>query len=175
MKKFLMNISAALLVVWYCMSIIGFDVHTCMSSGRTFIVTFAEGMACADVHPESHCCSSSCCSDSHDGAHAVLPRCSCSSHHHEDQEAGHHESSTVDSQSCCSDEYQVILLSGCRMDNDSEDKFSLNRELCPCMSGIPVSYLASASYHAGYIQYPEPDSGVIMPGDICVAFGVLRI
>ena len=159
MKKFLMNISAALLVIWYCMSIIGFDVHTCMSSGRIFIATFAEGMACADVHPEQHCCGSSC----------------CSSHHHEDHEDEHHGSSIVDTQSCCSNEYQVILISGSRADNDSEDKYSLSRVLCPCVSGIPVSYLSSAKYHAGHIQFLEPDSGVNQPGDICVVFGVLRI
>ena len=158
MKKFLMNMSAALLVVWYCLSIIGFGVHTCTSSGETFIATFADGVECADIHPEHHCCGASC----------------CSSKHHGSVEA-HHESQAVDAKPCCSNEYQAIVLSGCRTDNDSEDKYSFVKAFCPCVTEIPVSLIASAIYHAEHVQFLEHDSGVLPPGDLCATFGVWRI
>lgn len=171
MKKYLMNISAALLVVWYCMSIIGFDVHTCLSSGRTFIATFADGVACADIHPEHHCCCESC-SDSHHDDHDA-PSC-CSSHHAEESDEMN-DAVSVDSKSCCSDEYHAIQLSGCRTDNDSDERFTFSKVVYPCVMGIPVLYIASAKYHAEHIQFLEHDSGVLSPSDLCVAFGVWRI
>ena len=153
-----MNISAALLVVWYCMSIIGFDVHTCMSSGETFVAAFTESISCADIHPEHHCCGSSCCSGHH---------------HHEEFE--HNGPEAFDSKSCCSNEYQVIQLSGCRTDNDTEDKYSFSKVSFPCIMDVPVAYIAMARYHAEHIQFLEPDSGVVSPGDRYVTFGVFRI
>ena len=39
MKGLLTKITAMLLVVWYSMSIIGFDIHTCSGSGESFVVT----------------------------------------------------------------------------------------------------------------------------------------
>ena len=152
-----MNISAALLVVWYCVSIIGFDVHTCMSSGKTFIATFAEGVACADIHPEHHCCCASC---------ADLD-------HHDDHDAPGHES--VDTSSCCSNEYQVIQLSGCRTQDDSDDKHFFDKISYSCIADVPVAYIAYARYYAEHVQFLEPDSGVLPPGDLCATFGVWRI
>jgi hypothetical protein len=158
MKKFLMNMSAALLVVWYCLSIIGFGVHTCTSSGETFIATFADGLECADIHPEHHCCGASC----------------CLSEHHDPVEE-HAASQAIDAKSCCSNDYQAIVLSGCRTDNDSEDKYSFVKAFCPCVTEIPVSLIASARYHAEHVQFLEHDSGVLSPGDLCATFGVWRI
>ena len=153
MKKFLMNISAALLVVWYCMSIIGFDVHTCMSSGRIFISTFAEGISCADIHPEHH-------HDDHEHTSC------CSSENHEE---------SFDVKSCCTNEYQMIQLSGCRADNNSDEKHTFSKVSYPCVTNAPVKYIAMAKYHAEHVQFLESDSGVLQPGDICVTFGVWRI
>ena len=164
-----MNISAALLVVWYCMSIIGFDVHTCMSSGRTFISSFAESTTCADVHPEHHCCGSSCCSGYHHEASC------CSSEHCDEMPAEQNCTETVGSRSCCSNDYQVILLSGCRADNDSDDKYSFSNISYTFIEDISAGYIAMARYHAEHIQFLEPDSGVLSPGDFCATFGVWRI
>lgn len=172
MKKFLMNMSAALLVVWYCLSIIGFGVHTCISSGETFIATFADGVECADIHPEHHCCGASCCSGTHHDEHETAS--CCSSKHHDPVEE-HAASQTIDNKSCCSNDYQAIVLSGCRTDNDSEDKCSFVKAFCPCVTEIPVSLIASARYHAEHIQFLEHDSGVFQPGDLCATFGVWRI
>ena len=158
-----MNMSAALLAIWYCMSIIGFDVHTCMSSGRTFVTAFTESLECADIHPEHHCCCSSCLDLHHHDEHEMP---SCCSESHED---------SYDTKSCCSNEYQVIQLSGCRASDDSKDKFSFSKVSYPCIADVPVRYIAMAKYHAEHVQFLEPGSGVLPPGDLCVTFGVWRI
>ena len=172
MKKFLMNISAALLVVWYCVSIIGFGVHTCISSGETFIASFADGVECADIHPEHHCCGASCCFGSH---HDHREHSCCPAGHHEDPAEEHDAPQAISSPSCCSNDYQAIVLSGCRSDYGSEDKHSFVKAFCPCVTDIPVSYIASARHHAEQTQFLEHDSGVLWPSDLLVTFGVWRI
>ena len=164
-----MNMSAALLVVWYCMSIIGFDVHTCMSSGRTFIAAFTETLACADIHPESHSCGESCCNEHHDTPSF------CCSESREDTASLNRGLESIGTRSCCSNEYQVIQLSGCRTTGESDDKYSFSKVLCPCIVDLPVRYIALAKYSAKNIEVLEPDSGLIMPDDVCVVFGVWRI
>lgn len=170
MKKFLMNISSAVLVIWYCVSIIGFGVHTCVSSGETFIATFADGMECVDIHPEHHCCGASCCSGS-DHDHASC----CSDNHHEGPDEEHDAPLGISKPSCCSNDYQAIVLSGCRAGDDSKEKYSFVKAFCPCVTEIPVSYLASARYPAEHVQFLECDSGFLLPGEFCATFGVWRI
>lgn len=105
-----MRVVAALLTLWYCMSVIGFGIHTCSESGRSFIVTFIEGSACQDIHPEHICDADLCCS----AADHAAPACSCG-HDHNDQ----HEMPCDDEDgivfkapSCCSNDYQVLTLTG---------------------------------------------------------------
>ena len=93
MKGIFTKVTALLLIVWYSMSIIGFGVHTCSGSGKSFVVTFVEGFACEDIHPEHHCSKGACCSHSH------------ASHHEESQQS-------VKSKSCCTSDYQVLALTG---------------------------------------------------------------
>lgn len=62
MKNMFLKYAAALLTVWYCMSIIGFDVHSCAKTGNTFVNSVLSGLSCEDVHPEHDCtCHGSCC------------------------------------------------------------------------------------------------------------------
>ena len=97
MKGLLTKVTALLLVVWYSMSIIGFDVHTCSGSGESFVVTFVEGLECEDIHPEHHCHKGYCCTHSH----------SCC-----DVKA----STAIKSKSCCTSDYQVLQLTGTMSD-----------------------------------------------------------
>lgn len=55
MRNVAYKICAVLLAVWYLMSIIGFGVHTCRGSQRSFLTTFVTGMTCEDIHPQHHC------------------------------------------------------------------------------------------------------------------------
>lgn len=155
-----MKISALLLVVWYSMSIIGFDVHTCLSSGRTFIATFAEGISCADIHPEHHCCKTECREIHGHDCHETSSCC------HSEQE--------VDAKKCCSNEYQVIHLSGCRSVSDTDSDDLDIRMVYPTINNI-VSYIASVAFPAEKHQFWDPDSGAIQPFDYQSVYGIWRI
>ena len=93
MKGVMTKVAALLLIVWYSMSIIGFGVHTCNGSGKSFVVSFVEGFSCEDIHPEHHCSKSSCCGHSHGCCDAD-------------------DMVSLKSKSCCSSEYQMLTLTG---------------------------------------------------------------
>ena len=62
MRKMFVKYMSALLVVWYSLSIIGFDVHSCKITGEVFVASLAGGISCEDVHPEHSCrAHGSCC------------------------------------------------------------------------------------------------------------------
>jgi hypothetical protein len=68
MKNVFFKYLSALLAVWYCLSIIGFDVHSCNTTGNIFVNSVLSGTSCDEVHPEhdceghgSCCCSHKCC------------------------------------------------------------------------------------------------------------------
>lgn len=114
MKGLFTKITALLLVVWYSMSIIGFDVHTCSGSGESFVVTFVEGFECEDIHPEHHCHQGSCCSHSHDC-------CETKAH------------VQVKSKSCCSSDYQVLTLTGTVSDEKNGVENPSSSVYCCCI------------------------------------------
>ncbi len=115
MKGLLTKITALLLLVWYSMSIIGFDIHTCSGSGKSFVVTFVEGLECEDIHPEHHCTKGSCCSHQHSC-------CDASSH------------INVTAKSCCSSDYQVLSLTGTVSDEKIGLEDQSNYLYCTCIS-----------------------------------------
>ena len=96
MKKVFTSIAAVLFGLWYLLSVIGFDVHTCTSSGRTFIATVASGFSCEDIHPSQHV---------HDSCHS-----GCACRHQEPEKS--ESDSALGMKSCCSDDFQMILLTG---------------------------------------------------------------
>ena len=124
MKGVFTKVVALLLIVWYSMSVIGFGVHTCSGSGKSFVVTFVEGFACEDVHPEHHCSKGSCCSHSHNAQHDSDGVC-------------------LKSKSCCSSDYQVLSLTGV-MSDDKNGADHLSVPVCyvaaSCLSFNTASY-----------------------------------
>ena len=147
MRNMPLKICAVLLAVWYLMSIIGFGVHTCMDSQRSFVTSFISGMTCEDVHPEHGCC------HSHEG---------CCSHHDEDEHEGE------DDGSCCSNEYQALDLTGTPSQDD--DCFHA------LYVAEPVAQLLIIPMDLNIIKYSHgPDSGPISPGDIQSVLGIWRI
>lgn len=150
MKKMLMKICAVLLTIWYSMSVIGFDMHTCKDSGNVFIAMFKEG--CSEIHPHDHCASHSC----HD----------CCSH----ESCCHDEETALDSNGCCTDSYQVIVLTGCRADDEQD--FS-------CSPTGYCAYIAENQHYIAYLYrhpaFSSPVFGDIVPCDPQAAFGIWRI
>ena len=103
MKNVITSVAALLLVVWYSLSVIGFDVHTCASSGRTYIATVIGGTDCDDIHPEHHKVKCSCC------------------HHHEHDSESHDGHEKDGKKPCCTDEWQMIELTGLRTSDEQGD------------------------------------------------------
>ena len=179
MKGIMMKICAVLLAVWYCMSIIGFDVHTCNGSGRTFVATFAEGLTCEDIHPEHHCTPGQC-RTSHDAGCCHEDCCShsektCSHETSEGSCCGHEGESELNSPSCCSDSYQSILLTGVRADDDHRHYDECHSGIIPCIISGHLCGLADRGLAASHMSFHLPDIGDIVPCDRQVAFSVWRI
>ena len=109
MKNVITYCIAAFMLVWYSLSVIGFDVHTCSDSGETFIATVISGTACDDIHPEHEEPTCSCCH----GKHA-----------HAEQE----DNDSLRTRPCCTDDWQMIYLTGLRSGDDREGVgYSINK------------------------------------------------
>ena len=67
MKNVFLKYLSALMTVWYCMSITGFDVHSCNTTGNIFVNSILGGTTCEEIHPDHNCeghgscCSHKCC------------------------------------------------------------------------------------------------------------------
>jgi len=138
MKNVMMKISALLLSVWYCLSIIGFDLHTCSETGDTFVHISFTSHSCHDIH-DDHC--DSACAHEH-GDHCEEPV----EHHHDGR--------------CCEDEYQVISLTGLRSDDDSNGSF--HGSGCPCIMETESDTFALLADITDNNYFEEPDSGLIL-------------
>lgn len=157
MKNLLTSLSALLLVVWYSLSIIGFDVHTCTASGEVYIATVASGFTCEDIHPASH----------RTGTHPAHSGCSCCHCHKED-------ASRVASESCCSDQYHVVALTGVRGTQDADEDLLLQ---CP-VAILPLDgsdKITSHIFDNGLRAFCKPGSGGLTPHDVQAVYNIWRI
>ena len=151
MKGAFIKILAVLLAVWYSMSIIGFDVHTCKGSGRSFVTTFVEGMTCEDIHPEHGCSPRECCSHEHEHGYLAFS-------------AG----------SCCSSDYQVLEITGAFSEDNSRSSdvyasLAANAVIATDIVGHPV---LSGKYEPLNLR---PDIGYGAKGGVLSALCVWRI
>ena len=164
MRKMIVKCMSALLVVWYSLSIIGFDVHSCKSTGEVFVASLAGGISCEDVHPEHSCrAHGSCCG--HDMItcceHGTKPCCGheaepCCGH------SDHQGESQMGKSDCCSNDLQVLELTGVyasserSTDNDHADAYVLDVDLFAEMS-IPAVQRPLLTF------LKQPDTWVVMP------------
>lgn len=149
MKKILTDVTALLLVLWYSLSVIGFDVHTCSDSGDAYIATVASGFTCEDIHP----------GHGHSG-------CSCCHHHEADDDT--HE---LGAGSCCSDEFHVIIITGVKNGNHDD--------ACGISCPIQDMYFADAQGLQKITSFDsvfhKARSGSVPPADLQVKYGIWRI
>ena len=146
MRNIVMKYLAALLVVWYSLSIIGFDVHSCTKTGETFVASIAAGVSCEDIHPE-HSCSS----------HG-----SCCGHGHDKNCCGHDDRDDVTSGSCCQDEFHVLAFTGAVSPNDYRNDDCASDFVAyatECLAQI----LVPACSNEDFIKFKDPDSGITVP------------
>ena len=102
MKMIFIKVASVMALVWYSLGIIGFDVHKCNASGRSFIATFVEGISCEDIHPDHGC--------GHE-----YHGCNCAHHHSGDTAVG-------SSDHCCTDDYQALTITGSKSDSSRESE-----------------------------------------------------
>lgn len=111
MKRMFPKYVAALLAVWYSLSIIGFDVHSCATTGDTFVNSILGGITCEDIHPEHDCNGHGSCCSQHKccGNKQHAPSCS-----HDDKGAsvGHSD------KGCCTDDIEVLDSESVTVQND---------------------------------------------------------
>ena len=155
MKNIFTSISALLLVVWYSLSVIGFDVHTCNASGEIYIATVAGGFSCDDIHP-----------DGHKQTHHEHSCCKCCQSHQGD-------SDKLKTKPCCTDDYQVILLTGVRSAQDAEDSYQ--QTLVETINIAESDYSYSHIFDNGLRAFYKPGSGGLTPRDVQAVYNIWRI
>ena len=167
-----MKYASAILVLWYSLSIIGFDVHACSATGEVFVASLVGGIACEDVHPEHSC-------KSHGGSCSHHEAPACCAHHHEPGCCGNHHSSEqsdtqVEKADCCSNDLQVLQLTGaCVADNERLDADALLHQF---VFDVDMAMeLTMPALQRPYLQYLEhPDSRMVMP-DRQAFFSIWRV
>ena len=150
MKKALINMSAFVLMIWYCLSVIGFDVHICGATGRVFVspVMTAE---CYDSEQSEEC------------------RCGCCSHC---CDAGSNASGYSDN-SCCSDDYQALIITGGASSENHRHFDECSCGLYPCVLMSESDVLKNVCVRT--LSYRLPDKGLPSPSDFQAILSVWLI
>lgn len=151
MRRMPMKISAIALVIWYFVSIVGFGIHTCSTTQRTFLTSFISGMTCEDIHPEDHCEESHHCSDKQ-----------CCSHHSEECED-------------CEDDFMALSITGTAHSSESDSFIGCHHGLAVCEMPVYESISISSSNPEVLKILLQPDSGFIVPGDVQSYLAIWRI
>ena len=153
MKNRLTSLAAMLLVVWYSLSVIGFDVHTCLASGQVYIATVVSGTGCDDIHPDN----------------GGKKCCSCCSHGHEREGAG------LDTKPCCTDQWQMITLTG--MPADDGKAFSMTPVCVKCVNqGVLLAKNDLSNIHIQASRaFHKQDFGPLLFPDIQSEYNIWRI
>lgn len=150
MRSMSMKISALALVLWYVVSIIGFGVHTCGASQRSFLTSFVTGMTCEEVHAsESHDCECDhCCSHAHEN-----------------------EGDCED----CEDEYINLEVTG--TPQPLENDIHVECQTMPVLYDAPaIADICTPALNLEILGIMSlPDSGLIASGDIQSVLGIWRI
>lgn len=158
MRNAVRKYCSALLALWYCISVIGFDVHTCKGDGHSFLATVISGMDCSDIHPGHECAAehSHCCHD-HD---------CCSSGSDADESL---------SSDCCTDNYQVLLLTGTCPEDSHRHYDECHCGHCPCIGMASMSPDIARPLAFASITPPGSFLAGPVPRPASVRFGVWRI
>lgn len=152
MKNLSTRVFAALLMVWYCLSIVGFGVHTCSESNRCFLTNFISGVSCDDIHEHKcHCCDG----HSHDSQIDIISS----------------QGVRIVQGDCCSDDYQQIEITGSGQCHGME-KFDADCSLIAVISAVPMSDPISYSQNSNSRHLPDRAFHI---GEVCPLYSVWRI
>lgn len=156
MKKAFTSFAAMLLGLWYLLSVMGFDVHTCATSGKVFIATVASGFTCEDLHPEHHV---------HGACHS-----GCACHHHESHDDD--SDTQFDVKSCCSDDFHAILLTGTPVSEKDALSDAHTNQCAILGDSLQSGWISEASHSSVFYK---PRSWIASPRDRQASYSVWRI
>lgn len=149
--------AAFVLMLWYCFSVIGFDVHSCAHTGKSYVSTFLQGYTCSDIHPEHHCDESCCHASDRHKTHSCELVCALLV----DETAGH----------CCVNSIKVLSLTGMPDDDEHHHYDECHCGHCPCIAEAVKPVLFGDSYVLiNYIHDAVP-----LVRDVLSIFSVLII
>ena len=163
-----MKYASALLVLWYSLSVIGFDVHSCTSTGEVFVASLAGGITCEDIHPEHSCKShGGCC-----GHHDVSP---CCANHHassccDNKHASEQSDCQVAKEECCTNDLQILQLTG--VIGSGNERFDVNDHEHQFTFDVDMAMELAMPALLKYLEHPDP--GVVMP-DRQAFFSIWRV
>ena len=143
MKNMSVKYMSALLAVWYCLSIIGFDVHSCNTTGSIFVNSVLSGITCGDIHPEHDCSGhGSCCKSK-----------SCCDHSKAEDNCCTNEIEVLDCESVIVSDDDVCVLACCTLEY-----------ACSVIehSMLPDSRSAQVLYYPDPGEYATPDHQAIL-------------
>ena len=153
---------AALLTVWYSLSIIGFDVHSCAATGDTFVSSVLGGITCEDIHPEHDCSGHGSCCGSHE----------CCDHKQQAPACCHdHDATAVSSdEDCCTNDIEVL---------DSEVVTTQGDDSFLMFDSVASQYVEIDSGCRLYAELTNiafhPDSGKLIKPDSQAILNIWRI
>ncbi|MGM9735762.1 MAG: hypothetical protein ACI3ZL_05060 [Candidatus Cryptobacteroides sp.] len=160
-RKGLIKVSAFLLVLWYCFSVMGFDVHTCSLSDSQFVSTFIEGFGCEDIHPGHDC---EHCSHHHDAS------CTDCGHGH----PGNHSDGLFSENDCCSNQYYLLWITGSRADDEHRHYDECHCGHCPCIEAT-LSLVEPAVLPQSSFSSNGPAGRIVPTRDVLSVSGVWRV
>lgn len=167
-KEGLIRFFTALMLGVYVLGIVGFDVHSCLASGKSFIVPLWNGeLSCCAIHPEDLCSDGDCCGNCRHG-HGN----DCRTDNDCRQE---HANGVTDR--CCSDAFHFLELTGsCENHNDNfSEALSALTTTINLFFSAPQDLFRAAESGAAF------PSGIALRGrrlpgcDILALLSVLRI
>lgn len=150
-----MKYLSILMAVWYCLSIIGFDVHSCTVTGESFLASTYSGTSCNEIHPEHSCQShGSCCQ------HHTLSCSHASSCCH--TASCNHERVEVAESQCCTNEIHVLTTISLTSMDGQRHYGEWNSSHCPCLLHL-MSEVVPYHYGSSEHTFLLPDSGLRAP------------
>lgn len=154
-KTGLIRVFTALLLGIYVLGIAGFDIHSCLASGKSFVVPLWDGeLSCREIHPADFCADGDCCGNCGHGCCAGEDGRTDRNDTRSDGSA--HQSGL--SERCCSDAFHYLELTGSTSNHEQVS------EALSCPETFNLSIHAPQNLFRAADICPEVSSGFLLSG-----------
>lgn len=148
-KSRLLRLSALLMLLWYLACTAGFNLHTCLHSGKTSVVAFAGVQSCTPADVSCGCCSH-CCSLYEDAAAECIGT------------------------ECCENEFRTVYANAVLPERQScPDVWIIYDFICAAV--VPGHASVPGFSPCESISLGREDASGYHPADRCMLYCVFRI